>query len=186
MEGLNNPHKLEALWEKSKAKLWDDSQNELATQVDQYLSQSHSTEDSVSIKDYMSRWCNTIQTPNSPTPQEDLRMSRLFSLKEHDNLEKYDKFINKLSVRIKGGWFPAGTVPYDEDLRYTLGLSPDSDQVLKRNRLVLQLYSDKKTEFDKGSTSTATKKWNCSPQRSSNSQKTKNYRSSRAFRSKKT
>ena len=29
-------------------------------------------------------------------------------------------------------------------------------------------------------------KWNCSPQRSSNSQKTKNYRSSRAFRSKKT
>ena len=114
-------------------------------------------------------------------------MSRLFSPKERDNLEKYDKFINKVSVRIEGGWFPAGTLPYDEDLlRYTLGLSPDSDQVLKRNRLALQLDSDKKTEFDKGSTSTATKKWNCSPQRSSNSQKTKNYRSSRAFRSKKT
>ena len=160
MEGLNNPRKLEALWEQSKAKkLWDDSQNELATQVDQYLSQSHSAEDSVSIKDYMSRWCNTIQTPNSPTPQEDLRMSRLFSPKERDNLEKYDKFINKLSVRIEGRWFPAGTLPYDEDLlRYTLGLSPDSDQVLKRNRLALQLDSDKKTEFDKDSTSTATTK----------------------------
>jgi hypothetical protein len=48
MEGLNNPDKLETLWEQSKAKkLWDDS-------PDQHLSQTHPAEDSVSIKDYMS------------------------------------------------------------------------------------------------------------------------------------
>ena len=160
MEGLNNPHKLEAFWERSKAKkLWDDSQNKSATQVHQYLSQSHPAEDSVSIEDYMSRWCNTIQTPNSPTPQEDLCMPRLFSSKERDNLEKYDKFINELLVRIEGVWLPAGTLPYDEDLLWhTLGLSSDSDQVLKRNRLALQLDSDKKTESDKESTSTVTTK----------------------------
>ena len=83
MEGLNNPDKLEALWEQSKAKkLWDESLKSL----DQHLSQTHP----VAVKDYMSRWCNTIQTPNSPTRQEDLRMPRLFSPKERDNLEKYD------------------------------------------------------------------------------------------------
>src|SRR6185437_7989047 len=100
--------------------------------------------------DYMSRWCNTIQTPNSPTPQEDLRMPRLFSPKERDNLEKYNKFINELSVRIEGGWPPADHIPHDEDLlRHTLGSSLDSDQVLKGNRLTLQPDSDKKTESDK-------------------------------------
>ena len=83
--------------------------------VGQFTKQSHPVEDSVSIEDYMSRWCNTIQTPNSPTPQEDLRMPRLFSPKERDNLEKYDKFINELSVRTEGGWLPADILPYDED-----------------------------------------------------------------------
>ena len=40
MEGLTNPDKLEALWEKSKAKkLWDDSHSSL----DQHLSQHHPT-----------------------------------------------------------------------------------------------------------------------------------------------
>jgi len=52
MEGLTNPDKLEALWEQSKAKkLWVDSQNR---SLNQYLSQSHPAEDSVSIKDYTS------------------------------------------------------------------------------------------------------------------------------------
>jgi len=55
MEGLTNPDKLEALWEQSKVKkLWDDSQNKSLTQLDQYLSQSHPVEDSVSIEDYIS------------------------------------------------------------------------------------------------------------------------------------
>ena len=53
-------------------------------------------------------------------------------------------------------------------LRHTLGFSPrvkldkevyqDSAQVIKRNRLALQPDSDKKTESDKESTSTATTK----------------------------
>jgi len=71
MKGLTNPDKLKTLWEQSKAKkLWDDSQNKTSTQLDQYISESHLVEDPVSIKDYMSRWCNVIQTPSSPTPQE--------------------------------------------------------------------------------------------------------------------
>ena len=79
MEGLNNPNKLEALWKQSKAKkLWDDSHRPL----DQHLSQHHPAEDSVSIEDYMSRWCNIIQTPNSPTPQEDYRMPQTCSSKK--------------------------------------------------------------------------------------------------------
>ena len=108
MEGLSNVDKLEALWEQSKAKkLWDESQNKSSAQLDQYLSESHPTEDSVLIEDYMSRWCNVIQTPNSLTPQENHRTPQIFSLEEGDNLDKYNKFINELSVRIKGGWSPA-------------------------------------------------------------------------------
>ena len=145
MEGLTNPDKLETFWEQSKAKkLWDDSQNKTSTQLDQYLSESHPAEDSVSIVDYMSHWCSVIQTPNSPTPQENHRMPQLFSSEERDNLDKYNQFINELSVRIEGGWSPADTLPYDEDLlRLTIGLSPriktnkefypDSDQAVKRN-----------------------------------------------------
>ena len=78
-------------------KLWDDSQNKSMTELGQYLSQSHPTEDSVSIEDYM------IQTPNSPTPQENHRMLPLFSLEERDNLDKNNKFRNEFSVRIEGG-----------------------------------------------------------------------------------
>ena len=75
MKGVTNPNKLEALWEQSKAKnLWEDSQSKSPTQLDQHLSESRPEEDSVSIKDYMNRWCNVVQTPNSPTPQEDHRM----------------------------------------------------------------------------------------------------------------
>ena len=170
MEGLTNPDKLETLWEQSKAKkLWDNSQNKSSAQLDQYLSESHPAEDSVSIEDYMSRWCNVIQTPNSPTPQENHRTTQLFSPEECDNLDKYNQFINKLSVWIEGGWSPADTLPYDEDLRLTLGLSPrattneefypDSDQTNKRNRSAIQPDSDKKMESDKESTSTiATKR----------------------------
>jgi len=99
MEGLSNPDKLEALWEQSKAKkLWDNSQNKSSDHLDQYLSKSHLAEDSVSIEDYMGRWCNIIQNPNSPTPQENHRMPQLFSPEEHDNLDKYNKFINEFSV----------------------------------------------------------------------------------------
>jgi hypothetical protein len=155
---------------KSKAKkLWDDSQNKISAQLDQHLSESHPAEDSISIEDYMSRWCNIIQTPDSPTPQENCRKPQLFSPEEHDNLDKYNEFINKLSVRIEGGWSPAETLPYDEDLlRLTLGLSPrlktnekfypDSDQIFKRNRPTIQPDSDKKTESDKESTFTVTTK----------------------------
>jgi len=170
MEGLTNPDKLETLWEKSKAqKLWDDSQNKTSAQLDQYLFESHPAEDSVSIEDYMSRWCKVIQTPNSPTPQESLRTPHLFSMEECDNLDKYNKFINELSAQIEGGWPPADTIPYDEDLlRLTIGLYPraktneefypDWIKSLKRNRLVIQPDSDKKTEPDKESTSTITTK----------------------------
>jgi hypothetical protein len=99
MEGLSNPENLEALWEQSKAKkLWDDSQNKSSAQLDQYLSESHPVEDSVPIKDYMGRWCNVIQTPNSPTPQENHRMPQLLSLEERDNLDRYNKFMNEFSV----------------------------------------------------------------------------------------
>ena len=129
------------------------------------LSESHLEKESVSIENYMNRWCNAIQTPNSPTPQEDLRMSRLFSPKERDNLEKYDKFINELSVRIEGGWPPADHIPHDEDLlQLTLGLSPRVKQDkevypvsdIKRNWLAPQLDSDRGTESDKKSTPTVT------------------------------
>ena len=146
----------------------------MSAQLDQYLSDSHPAKDSVSIEDYMSHWCNVIQTPNSPTPQKNYRMLQLLSSEERDNLDKYNKFINKLSVRIEGGWSPADIPPHDEDpLRFTFGLSPqaktngefsqDSDQVLKRNQFVTQTASDRKTESDKESTLTVTTKGELQP-----------------------
>jgi len=117
MEGLTNPDKLKTLWVQSKAKkLWDDSQNKSSTQLDQYFSESHLAEDSISIEDYMSCWCNVIQIPNSPTPQENQRTPQLFSPEERDNLDKHNKFINEFSVRVEGRWSPADTLPYDKDL----------------------------------------------------------------------
>ena len=133
MEGLSNPHKLEALWEQSKAKkLWDESQSKSPTQLDQYLIESHPTNESIQIQDYMGHWCNFInqpapytQTPNSPTPEVTHCMPQLFSQEERNNLDRYNKFMNELSVRIEGGWPPPDALPYDEDLlRHTLGLSP--------------------------------------------------------------
>ena len=95
MEGLSNPDKLEALWEQSKVKkLWDDSHRSL----DQHLLQNHPAEDSVSIEDYMSRWYNIVQTPKSPTPQEDRCMPQTSSSEKRNNLDNYIKFINELSV----------------------------------------------------------------------------------------
>jgi len=103
MEGLSNLNKLEALSEQSKAKkLWDESQDKSSARLDRYLSEIHPAEDSVPIEDYMKR-CNVIQTPNSPTPQENHRMLPLFSLEERDNLDKNNKFRNEFSVRIEGG-----------------------------------------------------------------------------------
>ena len=91
------------------------------------------------------------------------------SSEKRDNLDKYNKFINELSIRIEGGWPPADHIPHNKDLlQHTLGLSPrvkpdkevypNSVQDIKRNRLALQPDSDKKTESDKESTSTATTK----------------------------
>ena len=81
--------------------------------------------------------------------------------------KKYNQFINELAVRIEGGWSPADTIPYDENLlRHTLGFPPqvnsniefypDSVQDIKRNQLAPQPDSDKKTESDKKSTFTVT------------------------------
>ena len=113
----------------------------------------------------MSRWCNVVQIPNSPTPQDDHCMPQIYSSEEKDNLDKYDEFINELLVRNEGGWLPADHVPYDEDLlRHTFGLSPrikEDKEVypasdIKRNRLEPQLDSDKGTESNKKSTSKVT------------------------------
>ena len=85
-------------------------------------------------------------------------MPRTSSSEKQDNLDKYNKFINELSVRIEGGWPPADQIPYDEDLlRHTLGFSPrvkeDKETYpvsdVKRNRLATQLDSDKETESKK-------------------------------------
>ena len=85
--------------------------------------------------------------------------------KKSDNLDKYNKFINELSVRIEGGWPLADQIPYDEDLLWhTLGLPSRVKQdkeaypasVQNINRLALQLDSDKRTEPDKESISTVT------------------------------
>jgi len=84
-------------------------------------------------------------------------------------LDKYNKFINELSVRVEGGWPQADHIPHNEDLlRHTLGLPPllkqDKEtypvlvQDIKRNRLAPQPDSDKRTESDKESTSIATTK----------------------------
>ena len=84
-------------------------------------------------------------------------------------MDKYNQFINELSIRIEGRWSPADTFPNDEDLlRLSLGLSPqvktneefysNSDQAVKRNRLAIQPDSDKKAESDKESISTISTK----------------------------
>jgi len=96
-------------------------------------------------------------------------MPQLFSPKERDNLDRYDKFMNEFSVRFEGGWLPPNTIPYNEVLlRHTLGLSPrvksneefypDSDQILRRNRFTIQSVFNKKIESDKNSISTSTTK----------------------------
>jgi len=106
MEGLSNPDKLEKLWEESKAKkLWDESQSKLPSRLDQHLTTSHPEDDSIPVRDYMDRWCNVIdqfpsnvQTPRSPTLAVDGRMLTLFSPEEHASFEKYNMFMNDLSI----------------------------------------------------------------------------------------
>ena len=92
-------------------------------------------------------------------------MPRIFSPGECDNLDKYDKFINELSVRIEGGWPVADHILHDKDLlRFTLGLPPRVEQDkevypasdIKRNRLSPQPDSDMETKPDKKSTSAVT------------------------------
>jgi len=167
-KGLSNPDKLEALWEQSKAKnLWDDSQSKSPTQLDQHLSESRPEGDSISIEDYMNRWCNVVQTPSSPTPQEDHRMPQTSSSEKLNKLDNYNKFINELSVRVEGGWHPADHIPHDEDLlRHTLGFPTRVKQDrkvylpsdIKRNQLAPQADSGKRIESDKKSTSSVTTK----------------------------
>ena len=98
---------LETLWEQSKVKkLWDDSQNKSLARLDQYLSESHPAEDSISIEDYMSRWCNIIQSLNLPTPQENHRTSHLFSLVECNNLDKYrSSWVDDLFCELSHNFF---------------------------------------------------------------------------------
>ena len=133
MEGLSNPDKIEGHWEQSKAKkLWDESQSRFPSRLDKHLATTHPPDDSFPVQDYMGRWCNTIhQTTSdsqdlpSPTPASHQRMPPLFSPEELENLEKYNSFMNDLSIRVEGGWLPPDTLPYDEDLlRHTPGLSP--------------------------------------------------------------
>jgi hypothetical protein len=92
-------------------------------------------------------------------------MLRIFSPGKRDNLDKYDKFINELSVRIEGGWPPANHISHDEDLlRFTLRLLPRVEQDkevypasdIKRNRLSPQPDSDMETKPDKKSSSAVT------------------------------
>ena len=96
MEGLSNPDKLEELWGQLKAKkLWDESQFRSASRPDRYLANTHPSDDSIPIKNYMGRWCNMIhrpspndQLPPSPTPVLDEPMPPLFSLEELEYLKK--------------------------------------------------------------------------------------------------
>ena len=171
-------------------KLWDDSHRSL----DQHLAQNHPAEDSISIEDYMNRWCNAIQTKNSPTPKEDYRTPRLFSPKERDNLEKYNKFINELSVRIEGGWPPADHIPHDSHMTKTF-FDILSDPLKIRTKSLKETDSHYNPIRTRRSNPTRSRlpqsiqKEIGSPQtkeRGNNSQKMKNYRSSKAFRSKKT
>ena len=104
-----------------------------------------------------------VQAPNSPTPQEDHRMPQTSSSEKWGNLDKYDKFINELSVRIEGGWPPADHIPHDEDLlQHTFRLTPQIKKdkevypVSVQDRLTPQPNSDKKTESDKKSIFTVT------------------------------
>ena len=133
IEGLLNPDKLEGLWEQSKPKkLWDESQSRSPSRLDRHLATTHPPDDSVPIEDYIGPWCNTIhqtmsddQDPPSPTPASHQRMPPLYSIEELKNLERYNDFMNDLSIRVEEGWLPSDTLPYDEDLlRHTLGLSP--------------------------------------------------------------
>ena len=147
----------------------------------------------------MSRWCNVIQTPNSPTPQENHCSAQLFSSEKRDNLDKYKKFINDLSVRIEGVWPPADYIPHDEDLlRHTLGFSPRAKLEKNSTRIRIKFLKETDSRYNlirtrrlnltRNQLLQPLQKENCSSQikeRSSNSQKTKNYRFNKAFRSKK-
>jgi len=129
----------------------------------------------------MSRWCNIIhqpspnaQIPPSPTlvsgeHEAFSRPNSRYSPEELENLQKYNNFMNDLSVRVEGGWAPPDALPYNEDLlRQTLGLSsrvktrdefyPNSDQVYMINQSTQKFVSDKKTESDQESISINTTK----------------------------
>jgi len=81
--------------------------------LDQYLTNTQPTEDSISIEDYMSRWCNIVQTPNSPTPQENHHTTQLFSSEEKEK----DQFQENYSQEeaIKRHFFQAFDEPISED-----------------------------------------------------------------------
>ena len=108
----------------------------VVSRLDRHLASIDRSDDSVPIEDYMIRWCNAIHQPDSnihfpksPTPasKEPVSPTELDSRHSADkleNLQKYNNFMNDLSIRVEGGWLPPDTLPYDEDLLYhTLGLS---------------------------------------------------------------
>ena len=70
-----------------------------------------------------------IQTPPFPTPvsgehEAFSRPNSRYSPEELENLQKYNNFMNDLSVRVEGGWAPPDALPYNEDLlRHILGFS---------------------------------------------------------------
>ena len=94
-------------------------------------------------------------------------MLQTSSSEKWNNLDKYNKFINELPVRVEGGWPPADHFPHDEDLlrnalRFPPRVKQDNEVYpasdVKRNRLMPQPDLDKKTESDKEPISTATTK----------------------------
>ena len=108
----------------------------MPSRLDRHLASIDRSDDSVPIEDYMIRWCNAIHQPDSnihfpksPTPasKEPVSPTELDSRHSADkleNLQKYNNFMNDLSIRVEGGWLPPDTLPYDEDLLYhNLGLS---------------------------------------------------------------
>ena len=116
LKGFSNPEKIKELWEQSKVKkLWDESQTRSAdytpkkdNQSDAYLANTSHPEDSVSIDEYMARWCNTIYQPNSPTPYNPPG--------EVKNLQDYNNYICDFSIRAEGGWPLSEISTHNEDL----------------------------------------------------------------------
>jgi len=112
LKEFSNSEKVEQTQDEPLAKTEDQTPKK-STQLDNYVANTGQPEDPIPIDEYMSRWCNTIYRPSSPTPQE------------AKNLQEYSDYINDFSVRMEGGWLPSENFTHDENLlRRTLGLPP--------------------------------------------------------------